>query len=973
MTSDDLFAQVFSRERILEGDRPPTKRANTLLFHLESRTAHLVARSQVAMQKFLTEEATRERDLAFIDAFNLGAAPPLTPAIQDIERFARQWATLVPDNAALKAALAHQLGQKYRFAATAVPQLRAALSLDSQPVQDAYQRFYQASLDSIYADELSLRERAAWAWNRLGTWLENLPPFWAVFSLTLTEVVGASILALPIALASIGPLPSLVLLLVFGLMNVLTVAHMAETASRSGGIRYGSAFLGQVVDDYLGRAGSLVLSIGLFALIVLVLLAFYIGFATAIAAPTGIPAFVWVALLFGAGLYYVTRGSLNATVTSSLVVGAINLSLVMILMLLAAPHIDANNLTYFNVPFLGGRPFDPSILELVFGVVLAAYFGHLSVPNSARTVLQRDPSGGSLVRGAMAAQGLVILLYSVWILIVNGVIAPDVMAVETGTALEPLAAEVGPIVYPFGTIFVILGMGMITIHFTLGLFNLTREWLPVGQRPALTLPRRQGRLHLHPRRRPAALPQVGFVYLGLEEERPRFRLDLQTSTARRYVEVSIRDTWDSASLPALATEVAADAKLLSLTIEVLEANAQWARVRLATPLAVHYEPGRDTVGLSMSDVLLLPEAQGQLVTWMMREGDMSLEAAARHLEQAPEAARALLVDLVNQGFVREVEANGRLHYEPRLSSSRSHRLSSSLLETIADGPADTPASRAASQQVRPESTFQQMLARVLSERGRFVLGLTPMVVIFLAAEALLLTGNQSFSGPLSFIGVVVIAMLGGIYPVLLLRAGRQKGEIVPGVVYRVIGNRVLLIVIYVLSLTGVILHGLVIWDDPLRRALALLVAAVIVVVTINSWRRGAFVPRLVVEVGAHEEADRPAHLSVTAGGEPYTADIQLIYSNETQAHKLSRSEIAKFATLRQAIITLPAGVARELKVWTYILSAAGTAKALPALAEIRTDEETAEIDLKLTGGQALLPLNNRPAQITLTFREVTTT
>jgi hypothetical protein len=543
------------------------------------------------------------------------------------------------------------------------------------------------------------------------------------------------------------------------------------------------------------------------------------------------------------------------------------------------------------------------------------------------------------------------------------------MAVQTGTALEPLAAEVGPIVYPFGTVFVILGMGMITIHFALGLFNLTREWLPAGQRPALTLPRRQGRLHLHPRRRPAGLPQMGFVYLGLEETQPRFRLDIQTSTVRRYVEVTISDTWDSASLLVQDAELLADRKVLSLTVNVLEANAQWARVRLTTPLSVRYEPGRDTIGLSMSDVLLLPDTQRQLVTWMMREGSVSLEAAAQHLEQTPEAARALLADLVNQGFVREVEANGRPHYEARLSSTRSHRLSYSLLEAISDGPTDTPASKAASQQGRQESAFQQLLDRLLSERGRFVLGLAPMVVIFLAAEALLLTGNQSFSEPLSFIGVVVIAMLGGIYPVLLLRAGRQKGEIVPAVVYRVIGNRVLLIVIYVLSLTGVILHGLVIWDDPLRRVLALLVAAVIVAVTINSWRQGAFVPRLVVEVGAYEEADRPAHLSVTAGGEPYAADIQLIYNSETQASKSAHSEIVKFATLQQATITLPAGVAQELKVWTYILSSEGTAKPLPALAEIHTDVETAEIDLNLTGGQVLLPLNNGPTQITLTFSQ----
>src|SRR5919202_601072 len=136
MPAEDLL----TREEALGG--LPARRAQTLLYLIESHTARLMARSRQATEWFLTEQASRERDLAFIEAFALGKEPPLRPTIQDVERHAPRWAHLVPENPRLRAAVAHLLGQKYAFSAHAVPGLRAALSLDAEAVQRAYQRLY---------------------------------------------------------------------------------------------------------------------------------------------------------------------------------------------------------------------------------------------------------------------------------------------------------------------------------------------------------------------------------------------------------------------------------------------------------------------------------------------------------------------------------------------------------------------------------------------------------------------------------------------------------------------------------------------------------------------------------------------------------------------------------------------------------------------------------------------------------------
>jgi hypothetical protein len=324
---------LFTRDELLGG--LPARRASAVLFAIESRTAHLVARSKQAMEHFLTQEVVAQRDLAFLEALALGREPPLRPTIQDLERYVPQWAPLVSENPRVQAAVAHLLGQKYGLIWRAVPGIRAALGLDGEAVQQAYQHLYHRPLETIFAIRTTLVDRLRWTWAALAGWLESLPPFWVAFALTLTETVGAGILALPIALANVGPLAGVAILIVMGLVNVLTIACMAEAVARSGIIRYGNAFLGRVVTDYLGRACSLVLSLGLATECVLTLWPCYVGLSTTLANATHVPAPLRVALLFLVRLYCLRSETLRVTIASALAIGAINVALILILSLLA--------------------------------------------------------------------------------------------------------------------------------------------------------------------------------------------------------------------------------------------------------------------------------------------------------------------------------------------------------------------------------------------------------------------------------------------------------------------------------------------------------------------------------------------------------------------------------------------------------------------------------------------------------------
>ena len=215
MSSDELF----SRQEALAGF--PAKRASTLLFLIENRTAHLVARSRIDFS--LTDPANR--DLAYIEAFSLSHVPVTDLTIQDLERHAPQWSNLIPHNPSLKAALAYTLSQKYRLIADRIPNIETALGLKLESVRLAYNRQYQAPSTSIFTTKLSLLERLHWTAARIAWRIEDLPPFWLATLITVALGLPQAFLALPIAAAGMGALSSLALVIAIGIVNVLTMGN----------------------------------------------------------------------------------------------------------------------------------------------------------------------------------------------------------------------------------------------------------------------------------------------------------------------------------------------------------------------------------------------------------------------------------------------------------------------------------------------------------------------------------------------------------------------------------------------------------------------------------------------------------------------------------------------------------------------------------------------------------------------------
>ena len=321
--------QILSRDEVLGG--LPARRAATVLHAIRARTAATAARSRRPLGGYVGEHGAAQRESEFLAALASGRDPRAKPAAWDLERYAHDWAALVPAQPALRAAIAERLGAEERLIADRAPRLRAALGLDVPATQAAYERATGSPLESIFVTQPGLAERLRWQKSRLAERLERLPPFWIAFVLTLTECVGAGILALPVAMAGIGPLGAAILIAVFGAVNVLTVAALVESITRTGAMRYGSAYFGRLVGEHFGPSGVVLLGVAVFALNAAMLMVALIGFGAVLSSLIGLPLWLWAAVLCAVDLFLLARGRLDGTIASAVVVGAVNIVLILAL------------------------------------------------------------------------------------------------------------------------------------------------------------------------------------------------------------------------------------------------------------------------------------------------------------------------------------------------------------------------------------------------------------------------------------------------------------------------------------------------------------------------------------------------------------------------------------------------------------------------------------------------------------------
>ena len=155
---------------------------------------------------------------------------------------------------------------------------------------------------------------------------------------------------------------------------------------------------------------------------------------------------------------------------------------------------------------------------------------------------------------------------------------------------------------------------------------------------------------------------------------------------------------------------------------------------------------------------------------------------------------------------------------------------------------------------------------------------------------------------------MVHSLMSGIFPALLLVASRRKGELVPGVSYRALGHPLVIGGIYMLFLSNLFLHGLVIWEHPLQRAGGVLVGLLMLAVTRRDDPPRRFRParRGRATAGSRRRADGRSWRSWQVATRR-TRRFRLRDDDGERPFQSSTGDLPDFATLRSVAIDVRAG------------------------------------------------------------------
>ena len=87
-------------------------------------------------------------------------------------------------------------------------------------------------------------------------------------------------------------------------------------------------------------------------------------------------------------------------------------------------------------------------------------------------------------------------------------------------------------------------------------------------------------------------------------------------------------------------------------------------------------------GLRPTDVLLLPDALREFITWIMRENTVGLADVAAYAGQDQVTTASLLTDFVKQGLLGAIDIHGERRYQVQLAPERKRKPSLDLWQML---------------------------------------------------------------------------------------------------------------------------------------------------------------------------------------------------------------------------------------------------------------------------------------------------
>src|SRR5207248_5506341 len=130
----------------------------------------------------------------------------------------------------------------------------------------------------------------------------------------------------------------------------------------------------------------------------------------------------------------------------------------------------------------------------------------------------------------------------------------------------------------------------------------------------------------------------------------------------------------------------------------------------------------------------------------------SVLEVADFLGQSEQASQTLLNTLVEQGNLLEAREQGQTWYTVRFAPRRRRQATRDIWQALDDAGEATMDKRDTDQRIKKSLRFKRMKELVQGENARSWLGLSPLLLIFLLVEWLLVNKLESFSQVVGFVG-----------------------------------------------------------------------------------------------------------------------------------------------------------------------------------------------------------------------------
>jgi tyrosine-specific transport protein len=246
-------------------------------------------------------------------------------------------------------------------------------------------------------------------------------------------IIGAGILALPVAAATTGLLPMLLILLVVGTVSVFSALYIAETVINTTGDHH----LPSLAREHLGNTGFAVMISG----IVIYIYGALVGYLAAggqlfhSLSNGKIPVSAGILIYCAVGSLIVHFGLKIMSRVETYLFSAM-LILIGIVIALTLPNI--------KIPLLLETHWNDTLN--IFGVVLFAYVGHSVIPSIARGLKKQGDINRISIWGVL----IPLLLYVVWCFIVIGAVPKTALEGRPSLANAKIAGQ--PATIPLGLI-----------------------------------------------------------------------------------------------------------------------------------------------------------------------------------------------------------------------------------------------------------------------------------------------------------------------------------------------------------------------------------------------------------------------------------------------------------------------------------------------------------------------------------------